>query len=97
MRIRSAGRGGLGVEVREENLPHNNQTDQLSTYSPSSEHNAHLSQSSSRTCRSQSRTALMSAGAKLVLRLLSEQLMVMAHLSLGANANSRQVIVPIVL
>lgn len=46
MRIRSAGRGGLGVEVREENLAHNNQTDQLSTCSPSGEHNAHLSQSS---------------------------------------------------
>lgn len=39
----------------------------------------------------------MSTGAKLALRLLSEQLMVMAHLSPGANANSRQVIVPIVL
>lgn len=46
---------------------------------------------------SQHHNALLSAGAKLVLRLLSALFMAMAHPSLEANANSRQVTVPIVL
>lgn len=48
-------------------------------------------------CHIQHHTALLSAGAKLALRSLSALFIPMAHQSLAANANSRQVTVPIVL
>lgn len=48
-------------------------------------------------CHSQQSTVLLSAGAKLALRLLSALFIPVAHLSLEANATNRQVTVPIVL
>lgn len=48
-------------------------------------------------CHSQHHTVLLSAGAKLALRLLSALFIPMAHPSPNANTNSRQVTVPIVL